>query len=114
MNVLVHLVLHIFSDTTPVVREADFQLFACMNPATDVGKKDLPVGIRNRFTELYVDELEADHDLKVIAISYLKDLSPTVGQLDGIVRFYRHVRKQAKRSLVDGCGQKPHYRCSFD
>jgi midasin len=26
-----------------------------MNPATDVGKKDLPLGLRSRFTELYVE-----------------------------------------------------------
>ena len=81
-----------------------------MNPATDVGKKDLPVGIRNRFTELYVDELEADNDLRTIAASYLVDLAPTHGQLQGIVKFYRHVRAKAQKSLVDGCGHKPHYR----
>ena len=37
------------SDVTPTTRHEDFRLFACMNPATDVGKKDLPPGIRNRF-----------------------------------------------------------------
>ena len=37
------------SDVKPVVRHEDFRLFACMNPATDVGKKDLPPGIRNRW-----------------------------------------------------------------
>ncbi|KAK3792593.1 hypothetical protein RRG08_009951 [Elysia crispata] len=35
-------------DAQPVKRNSEFRLFACMNPATDVGKKDLPVGIRNR------------------------------------------------------------------
>ena len=33
----------------------DFRVFAAMNPATDVGKKDLPPGIRSRFTELFVE-----------------------------------------------------------
>lgn len=37
------------SDTEPIERHPDFRLFACMNPATDVGKKDLPPGIRNRY-----------------------------------------------------------------
>lgn len=37
-----------FSDIEPVKRHPDFRLFACMNPATDVGKKDLSPGIRNR------------------------------------------------------------------
>ena len=36
-------------DQKPVERHRDFRLFACMNPATDVGKKDLPAGLRNRF-----------------------------------------------------------------
>ena len=81
-----------------------------MNPATDVGKKDLPIGIRNRFTELYVDELETKNDLNIIVGEYLKDLAPSTGQIDGIVKFYRNVRKEASKSLVDGIGQKPHYR----
>ena len=37
-----------FRDIEPIIRHENFRLFACMNPATDVGKKDLPVGIRNR------------------------------------------------------------------
>ena len=38
-----------------VVAHPNFRVFAAMNPATDVGKKDLPPGIRSRFTELYVE-----------------------------------------------------------
>lgn len=44
-----------FSDVAPTVRHQDFRLFACMNPATDVGKKDLPPGIRNRFVHCHTD-----------------------------------------------------------
>jgi len=36
-------------DEKPIKRHPDFRLFACMNPATDVGKKDLPPGLRNRY-----------------------------------------------------------------
>jgi midasin len=43
------IVFVIDSDVETVVRHPDFRLFACMNPATDVGKKDLPLGIRNRW-----------------------------------------------------------------
>ncbi|KAJ2526275.1 AAA ATPase midasin, partial [Coemansia sp. RSA 1935] len=32
---------------------ADFRLFGCMNPATDVGKRDLPPALRSSFTELF-------------------------------------------------------------
>ena len=35
-------------DEEPIVRNKEFRLFACMNPATDYGKKELPLGIRNR------------------------------------------------------------------
>uniref|UniRef100_A0A915DGN9 Midasin n=1 Tax=Ditylenchus dipsaci TaxID=166011 RepID=A0A915DGN9_9BILA len=33
-----------------------FRLFACMNPATDVGKKYLPPSVRSKFTEFYVQD----------------------------------------------------------
>lgn len=36
-------------DITAVPRHPNFRLMAAMNPATDVGKKDLPPGIRNRY-----------------------------------------------------------------
>ena len=35
-------------DIEEVKRHPDFRFFACMNPATDVGKKSLPYGIQNR------------------------------------------------------------------
>ena len=43
-------------DSEPIARHPDFRLFACMNPPTDVSKKHLSPGLRNRFTELYVLE----------------------------------------------------------
>ncbi|XP_010074420.1 PREDICTED: midasin-like, partial [Pterocles gutturalis] len=62
-------------DTEPLVRHPDFRLFACMNPATDVGKRNLPPGIRNRFTELYVEELRNEGDLQVLIMDYLRGLN---------------------------------------
>ena len=63
--------LHERGDTTHVVRHPNFRLFACMNPATDVGKKELPVGLRNRFTEFYMDELRTEQDLMTLIRDYL-------------------------------------------
>uniref|UniRef100_A0A671LK38 Midasin n=1 Tax=Sinocyclocheilus anshuiensis TaxID=1608454 RepID=A0A671LK38_9TELE len=74
-------------DTEPLVRHPDFHLFACMNPATDVGKRNLPLGIRNRFTELYVEELESESDLRILVSDYLKGLNMTRGIIHGIIRF---------------------------
>ncbi|KAL4232858.1 AAA ATPase midasin [Mactra antiquata] len=96
-------------DIEPVVRHPDFRLFACMNPATDVGKKDLSHGIRNRFTELYVDELEDENDLKILVCDYLQGLSLTTAQVDGIVKFYLSIRNEASKKLTDGTGHPPHY-----
>lgn len=36
-------------DNCPIYRDSGFRLFAAMNPATDVGKKQLPIGLRNRY-----------------------------------------------------------------
>lgn len=36
-------------DNQLISRNADFRIFAAMNPATDVGKRELPPGIRNRY-----------------------------------------------------------------
>ncbi|KAM6915471.1 midasin [Xenentodon cancila] len=96
-------------DTEPLVRHPDFRLFACMNPATDVGKRNLPLGLRNRFTELYVDELENEADLRILVSDYLKCLNPHRNIITGIISFYLAVRKAANSHLVDGTSHKPHY-----
>ncbi|XP_073672706.1 midasin [Garra rufa] len=96
-------------DTEPLVRHPDFRLFACMNPATDVGKRNLPLGIRNRFTELYVEELETESDLRILVSDYLKGLNLNRSIIHGVISFYLAVRKEANTRLVDGTGHKPHY-----
>ncbi|NXD83342.1 MDN1 protein, partial [Halcyon senegalensis] len=96
-------------DTEPLVRHPDFRLFACMNPATDVGKRNLPPGIRNRFTELYVEELRNEGDLQVLIMDYLRGLNVNKNTVQGIVSFYLSVRKEAETKLVDGTGHRPHY-----
>uniref|UniRef100_A0A3Q1JQ86 Midasin n=1 Tax=Anabas testudineus TaxID=64144 RepID=A0A3Q1JQ86_ANATE len=96
-------------DSEPLVRHPDFRLFACMNPATDVGKRNLPLGLRNRFTELYVDELENEGDLRILVSDYLRCLNPHRNVISGIISFYLAVRKEASLHLVDGTGHRPHY-----
>eukprot|EP00062_Callorhinchus_milii_P017796 gi/632970574/ref/XP_007901724.1/ PREDICTED: midasin [Callorhinchus milii] len=96
-------------DTEPIQRDPEFRLFACMNPATDVGKKNLPPGIRNRFTELYVEELENTGDLRILTSDYLKGLYISKKTIQGIIDFYLTVRKEAHTKLTDGTGHRPHY-----
>ncbi|XP_053314521.1 midasin [Spea bombifrons] len=96
-------------DTEPLIRHPDFRLFACMNPATDVGKRNLPPGIRNRFTELYVEELEDENDLQILITDYLRSINASKMTVQGIISFYLTIRKKAVAGLVDGTGHRPHY-----
>uniref|UniRef100_A0A8D2PY94 Midasin n=1 Tax=Varanus komodoensis TaxID=61221 RepID=A0A8D2PY94_VARKO len=96
-------------DTEPLIRHPNFRLFACMNPATDVGKRNLPPGIRNRFTELYVEELQNEGDLQILIMDYLKGLNVSKNIVQGIINFYLSVRNECETKLVDGTGHRPHY-----
>ncbi|XP_047513354.1 midasin [Pieris napi] len=96
-------------DKVPIQRHPDFTLFACMNPATDVGKKDLPVGLRNRFTEFFIDELTERNDLMLLIGDYLYHMNLSGAVLESIYAFYSSIRKEARLNLVDGAGNAPHY-----
>ncbi|KNC81071.1 hypothetical protein SARC_06594 [Sphaeroforma arctica JP610] len=104
------LVLTERGDQTPIPRHPQFRLFGCMNPATDVGKRNLPPGVRSRFTELYVDELTHRADLVILANQYLSRLGnlPTT-VVDAVVSLYLDAIRYAESELTDGANQKPHY-----
>jgi len=40
-----------------------------------------------RFTELYVEELESESDLRILVSDYLKGLNLSRGIIQGIIRF---------------------------
>ncbi|OQR77969.1 midasin-like, partial [Tropilaelaps mercedesae] len=101
------LVLQENGEIDPIQCHPNFRIFACMNPATDIGKKDLPVGIRNRFTELYFEEIIQSSDLQLVAHSYLGGASPTV--VGRCVDLYLRLRKLGQTKLADGTGHRPHY-----
>lgn len=99
-------------DIEPVKAHPNFRIFACMNPATDVGKRDLPPGIRSRFTEIYVHSPDRDiTDLLSIIDKYIKNYSTSdewVG--NDIAELYLEAKKLAERNqIVDGSNQKPHF-----
>ncbi|QDS74739.1 hypothetical protein FKW77_000992 [Venturia effusa] len=93
-----------------VTAHPNFRVFAAMNPATDVGKKDLAPGIRSRFTELYVDSPDQDPvSLEIIVQSYV---DPNLGRqlVSDITNLYQKIQEYANANrLVDGAGQKPHF-----
>lgn len=94
-------------DLVPVRRHPEFRIFACMNPSTDVGKKELPVGIRNRFTEFYADELEKRSDLEILIGDYLLNTGIQPSKQSGIAQLYEKLRRLARLDLNDGLGNRP-------
>ncbi|EMD40100.1 hypothetical protein CERSUDRAFT_122188 [Gelatoporia subvermispora B] len=96
----------------PIPRHPDFRLFACMNPATDVGKKDLPPNIRSRFTEIDVPPPDADREtLLSIVNQYIGNCAVgDKGAVLDVAEFYTAVKKLAdERQLADGSNHRPHY-----
>ncbi|TPX18376.1 uncharacterized protein E0L32_011709 [Thyridium curvatum] len=90
----------------------EFRIFGAMNPATDVGKRDLPIGLRSRFTELYVSSPDKDvKDLVVIIKTYLKSNSSTVDRAaDRVAHLYLAIKRLAEqKGLVDGANEVPHF-----
>lgn len=90
-----------------VQKHPDFRVFGCMNPSTDVGKKELNGIIRTRFTEYYIEEPCNDKDLLLIVSDYLKPLDLPAQILTKVVNFYKEVKKLAKIKLMDGTGHQP-------
>lgn len=100
----------------PVPRHPDFRLFACMNPATDVGKRDLPGNIRSRFTELDVPPPDEDPEtlVEIIAhyIGHLTMAEKSAGKtiVSDVAQFYTAVKTLAESGkLSDGSNHRPHY-----
>ncbi|KAG1056125.1 hypothetical protein G6F43_001962 [Rhizopus delemar] len=99
-------------DVEPIKRHPNFRLFACMNPATDVGKRDLPPGLRNRFTEFYVHPPDNRYDdLLQIVKQYLYGIAAGDERCyDDVADFYMSAKKLAnEHKLVDGANQRPHF-----
>ena len=96
----------------PIPRHPDFRIFACMNPATDVGKKDLPTNIRSRFMEIDVQTPEMDRDtLLSIIEKYIGHY--TIGDRGAIMDvadFYMAIKSLSdQHKIADGENRRPHY-----
>jgi midasin len=95
-------------DGAAVPRHPRFRLFGAMNPATDVGKRDLPAALKHRFTEIYAGECEQREDLALLVKQGLRDAAPG-SAVEAIVDFYLAARKDAATTLLDSADQKPQY-----
>lgn len=99
-------------DLEPIERHPDFRLFACMNPATDVGKKDLPPGLRMRFSEIYSPPPDDDSEaLIAIVKQYLGDaVAGDRSAILDVAEFYMAMKTLSRaREIVDGTNTPPHF-----
>ncbi|KAK3943064.1 hypothetical protein QBC46DRAFT_282877 [Diplogelasinospora grovesii] len=99
-------------DIERIQAHAEFRVFGAMNPATDVGKRDLPLGLRSRFTEIYVGSPDRDKkDLLTIIKTYLKGNNSIIDRLaDSIADLYLEIKRRAEaKTLVDQANEVPHF-----
>ena len=99
-------------DAERVHAQKDFRIFGAMNPATDVGKRDLPRSLRSKFTEIFVEA--PDKNLENL-VPVVKAYLGTHNHVDlraatDVAQLYLEIRKLADENrLVDGANQKPHF-----
>lgn len=96
-------------DIDYVYRHPNFRIFACMNPATDAGKRDLPNSLRSRFTEYYVDDVLDDEDLNLFISQFVDQNHASQELVNRIMSFYKDAKKESEERLQDGANQKPQY-----
>ncbi|KAJ3255785.1 hypothetical protein HK103_006043 [Boothiomyces macroporosus] len=101
-------------DVQPIKRHPNFRIFGCMNPANDAGKRNLPSGLRSRFTEFWVNSPDANiNDLLLVIKSYIYKFLPAGPSGEEICRdiaeFYTQCKKLAVDGMVfDGADQRVH------
>ncbi|KAK4705526.1 midasin, partial [Phenoliferia sp. Uapishka_3] len=106
------LVLTEQGDLEPIPRHPDFRLFACMNPATDVGKRDLPAGLRAKFSEIWVPPPDEDRDaLVTIVQGYIGRVAvQDRAVILDVAELYSAVKALAMSAqLADGANAPPHF-----
>ncbi|XP_023760194.1 midasin [Lactuca sativa] len=96
-------------DVDYISRHPNFRIFACMNPATDAGKRDLPLFLRNRFTEYFMDDVLEDEDLKLFINRFMEADNSVKDITTKILKFYKIAKKESEERLQDGANQKPQY-----
>ena len=99
-------------DLQPVLRHPGFRLFACMNPATDAGKRDLPPALRSKFTELHVRPIDSDREaLLSVVLQYIGPccIGDRAVVADVADCFLKLKSLAYSAQLADGANHPPHY-----
>ena len=99
---------------TRVQADPKFRIFASMNPATDVGKRELPPGIQSRFTEIHVESPDADvQSLTAIVEVYMRRTPQGLSDqilTASVTELYLEIQRLAHDGTIqDGTGHRPHY-----
>ena len=82
-------------DTKAIQAHAEFRLFGCMNPATDVGKRDLPANIRGYFSEYNVSDPGEDFaDLLILVENAMSSYSMSdTSIIHDVAALYQETRR---------------------
>ncbi|KAK9066170.1 hypothetical protein SSX86_013491 [Deinandra increscens subsp. villosa] len=96
-------------DVDYINRNPKFRIFACMNPATDAGKRDLPWSLRGRFTEYFMDDVLEDEDLVLFINKFMGTDRSVKDITNRVLNFYKVAKKESEERLQDGANQKPQY-----
>ena len=90
----------------------DFRIFGAMNPATDIGKRGLPLSLRSRFTEIFVEAPDRDLDnLVPVVKAYLGTHNHVDARAStDVAQLYLDIQKLVDENrLVDGANQRPYF-----
>ncbi|KAL8853100.1 MAG: hypothetical protein Q9221_001982 [Calogaya cf. arnoldii] len=99
-------------ETERIRAHKDFRIFGAMNPASDIGKRDLPLSLRSKFTEMFIDVPDKDLDnLIPVVQAYLSSNSHADTRVSSdVAHLYLEIQNLARDNrLVDGADQKPHF-----
>lgn len=96
-------------DVSHIPRNPSFRIFACMNPATDAGKRDLPYSLQSRFTAFFVHDVLDRDDLKLFINKFMEESISNIELEKKIIDFYEAAKKNSEERLQDGANQKPQY-----
>jgi len=90
-------------------RGPKFRIFGSMNPAYNIGKKRLPIELRNLFTEFFIPEIKEFHDVKTLVKTYIGDMIDDKS-ITEISKFYMLIKeKQVTNEIFKANFSK----CSF-
>ncbi|KAL9108063.1 MAG: hypothetical protein Q9227_007169 [Pyrenula ochraceoflavens] len=98
--------------TEQILSHPNFRVFAAMNPATDVGKKELMPAIRSRFTELFVEPPDRTiHEIISLIKTYIGPLAASDQRaMSDLALLYHETKRLAlEGKLADGVGLQVHY-----